>query len=66
MLKEIFEEPEAVENAIKGRLVLEDGLAKLGGLEMVEKNLRNINRLIITACGTAFYAGLVGEYMLEE
>jgi glucosamine--fructose-6-phosphate aminotransferase (isomerizing) len=66
MLKEIFEEPEAVANAIRGRLIVRDGLAKLGGLEMVEKELRRLNRLIITACGTAYYAGLVGEYMLEE
>ena len=66
MLKEIYEEPEAVENAIRGRLVLKDGLAKLGGLEAVENDLRKINRLIITACGTAYYAGLAGEYMLEE
>lgn len=66
MLKEIYEEPEAVENAIRGRLIIKDGLAKLGGLEAVEKDLRKINRLIITACGTAYYAGLVGEYMLEE
>lgn len=66
MLKEIYEEPEAVENAIRGRLILKDGLAKLGGLEMVEKDLRKINRLITTACGTAYFAGLVGEYMLEE
>ncbi len=66
MLKEIFEEPEAVANAIRGRLIVRDGLAKLGGLEMVEKELRKLNRLIITACGTAYYAALVGEYMLEE
>lgn len=66
MLKEIYEEPEAVENAIRGRLILKDGLAKLGGLETVEKELRKTNRLIITACGTAYFAGLTGEYMLEE
>src|SRR3989344_9560713 len=66
MLKEIFEEPEAVRNAIRGRIVLQDGLAKLGGLELKEKDLRKINRLIISACGTAYIAGLVGEYMLEE
>jgi len=66
MLKEIFEEPEAVENAIRGRLIIRDGLAKLGGLEMVERELRRINRLIITACGTAYLAGLAGEYMFEE
>ena len=66
MLKEIYEEPEAVENAIRGRLIIKDGLAKLGGLEAVESDMRKINRLIITACGTAYYAGLVGEYMVEE
>ncbi len=66
MLKEIYEEPEAVENAIRGRLIIKDGLAKLGGLEAVENDMRKINRLIITACGTAYYAGLVGEYMIEE
>ncbi|MDP3697481.1 MAG: glutamine--fructose-6-phosphate transaminase (isomerizing) [Candidatus Taylorbacteria bacterium] len=66
MLKEIYEEPEAVENAIRGRLIIKDGLAKLGGLEAVENDIRKINRLIVTACGTAYYAGLVGEYMIEE
>src|SRR3989344_5285699 len=66
MLKEIFEEPDAVRNAIRGRIIVQDGLAKLGGLELKEKDLRKINRLIISACGTAYIAGLVGEYMLEE
>lgn len=66
MLKEIYEEPEAVTNAIRGRLIIKDGIAKLGGLEAVEKDIIKINRLIITACGTAYYAGLVGEYMFEE
>ena len=66
MLKEIFEEPEAIRNSIRGRLIPEEGLAKLGGLENVTEKLREINRLIIIACGTARYAGLVGEYMIEE
>ena len=66
MLKEIYEEPEAVENATRGRLIIKDGLAKLGGLEAVESDMRKINRLIVTACGTAYYAGLAGEYMIEE
>src|SRR3989338_9795677 len=66
MLKEIFEEPEAVENAIRGRLIINDGLAKLGGLESVEDKIKRLNRLIISACGTAYLAGLTGEYMLEE
>jgi len=66
MLKEIMEGPEVIENTIRGRLVLEDGTAKLGGLEAVAEQLRNIKRIIIVGCGTAYYAGLVGEYMLEE
>ena len=66
MLKEIFEEPEAIKNSIRGRLIPEDGLAKLGGLEGVTDKLREIERIIIIACGTASYAGLVGEYMIEE
>ncbi len=66
MLKEIFEEPDAVRNAIRGRIIVQDGLAKLGGLELKEKDLRKIKRLIISACGTAYIAGLAGEYMLEE
>ncbi|MFH1551642.1 MAG: glutamine--fructose-6-phosphate transaminase (isomerizing) [bacterium] len=66
MLKEIFEQPEAIENSLRGRLIDDKGLSKLGGLELVEDKLRKIKRLIIVACGTAFYAGLVGEYMMEE
>jgi len=66
MLKEIFEEPFVLENTLRGRLILKDGLAKLGGLESAEKKLRNIDKIVISACGTAYYAGLVGEYMLEE
>lgn len=66
MLKEINEEPDAVENAIRGRLIIKDGLAKLGGLESVEDKIKRLNRLIISACGTAYIAGLTGEYILEE
>src|SRR3989344_4043925 len=66
MLKEIMEGPEVVENTLRGRLMLEKGMAKLGGLESVAKQLEKIDRIIIVACGTAYYAGLVGEYMLEE
>ncbi len=66
MLKEIFEEPEAVENAIRGRILLDIGSAKLGGLEDVKDRLKSIDRIVIAACGTAYYAGLIGEYMIEE
>jgi len=66
MLKEIMEEPEAIENAIRGRLMIEEGLVKLGGLDSVSEKLRKINHLILVACGTASFAARVGEYMLEE
>jgi glucosamine--fructose-6-phosphate aminotransferase (isomerizing) len=66
MLKEIFEAPEVIENAIRGRLIEKEGLAKLGGLEAIEEKLRNIQNLIIIACGTSYFASLVGEYMIEE
>ncbi len=66
MLKEIFEEPDAVRNVMRGRFDLEDGDARLGGLEEVAKELESVERLILSACGTSYYACLVGEYMLEE
>lgn len=66
MLKEIFEQPETIEDAIRGRILEDDGLARLGGLSNVLKRLKNINKIIIVSCGTSYYAGLIGEYMLEE
>jgi len=66
MLKEIMEEPDAVENAIRGRLMPEEGTVKLGGLDSVSEELKKVNQLILVACGTANYAARVGEYMLEE
>ncbi len=66
MLKEIMEGPEVIQNTLLGRLIEGQGLAKLGGLEAVTKQLARSNRIIIAGCGTAYYAGLVGEYMLEE
>jgi len=66
MLKEIMEEPETIENALRGRLMIEEGGVKLGGLDVIREKLRKINRLILIACGTASYAARVGEYMLEE
>ncbi|MDZ4227591.1 MAG: glutamine--fructose-6-phosphate transaminase (isomerizing), partial [Patescibacteria group bacterium] len=58
--------PEVIENTLRGRLIPSKGMAKLGGLESVTEQLEKIQRIIITACGTASYAGQVGEYMLEE
>lgn len=66
MRKEIFEEPEAIENSIRGRLIVEEGRAKLGGLSDVLEKLKNAKRILISGCGTAYFAGRVGEYMLEE
>lgn len=66
MLKEIMEGPEVIKNTLLGRLIEEEGNAKLGGLEDVAAELKGIERIIITACGTAYYGALVGEYMLEE
>jgi len=66
MLKEIFEGPDAVENSIRGRLVPDEGLVKLGGLSEVLPELKKAKRILISGCGTAYYAGRVGEYMLEE
>ena len=66
MLKEIFEQPETIKNAMRGRLIVEDGAARLDGLNLVLQELRQINRIIFVACGTSWHAALVGEYMIEE
>lgn len=66
MLKEIMEGPDVVHDTLRGRLLARQGNVKLGGLEGVRDQLKNIDRIIIVGCGTAYYAGLVGEYMLES
>ncbi len=66
MLKEIMEQPESLERALQGRLVLEEGNSRLGGLASVEKKLKQVSAVYIAACGTARHAGLIGEYMFEE
>ena len=66
MLKEIFEQPQSVENAMRGRLILEDGTAKLGGLNLAHDDLLQIDNIIITACGTSWHAALIGELLIEE
>ena len=66
MLKEIFEQPEALRNTMRGRLLFADGSAKLAGLDANRLELRSLNRIIITACGTSYYAGMVGEYLIED
>ncbi len=66
MLKEIFEQPKSLQDSFGGRISLDNGTARLGGLTEVADRMRGIERIIIVACGTAWHAGLVGEYMLEE
>jgi glucosamine--fructose-6-phosphate aminotransferase (isomerizing) len=65
MLKEIFEQPRTIENALRGRLDRDASTAKFGGLNMSLAELRSVNRIVITACGTSWHAGLVGEYLFE-
>ena len=66
MLKEIYEQPTTLRNAIRGRLDQEEGISRLNGLNLQYDGLRNIKRIIITACGTSWHAGLIGKYMIEE
>jgi glutamine---fructose-6-phosphate transaminase (isomerizing) len=66
MLKEIFEQPASIVNSLRGRLLMDSGTARLQGLNLLQPELRSIQRIIIVACGTSFYAGKVGEYVIEE
>ncbi len=66
MLKEICEQPESIRNTLRGRLLEEEGTAKLGGLNLSDEDLLKVDRVVLTACGTSWHAALVGEYMLEE
>ena len=66
MLKEIYEQPRSIRDCMRGRIYPEKGLVKLGGLKEYNEKLKNIDRIIIVACGTSWHAGLVGEYLIEE
>jgi glucosamine--fructose-6-phosphate aminotransferase (isomerizing) len=66
MLKEIFEQPQTVENTMRGRLILDDGTSKLGGLNLSHEQLMAVDNVIITACGTSWHSALIGEMMIEE
>ncbi|MEO8449807.1 MAG: glutamine--fructose-6-phosphate transaminase (isomerizing) [Gemmatimonadota bacterium] len=66
MLKEIFEQPESLTNTLRGHLLEEEGTARLRGLNLSDDELKKFDRVIITACGTSWHAGLIGEYMIEE
>ncbi len=66
MLKEIFEQADSVRDAMRGRLSLEECTAKLGGLNMTAAELRDVGRIVLTGCGTALHAAMVGEYLIEQ
>lgn len=66
MLKEIFEQPDTIRDTLRGRLLKEEGTARLGGLNMNESDLLDIDNITITACGTSWHSALIGEHMLEE
>ncbi len=65
MLKEIFEQPEAIRNAMRGRLDVDAATTRFGGLNLSPQQLRQAKRLILTGCGTSWHAGLVGKYQIE-
>ena len=66
MMKEIFEQPETLRNTMRGRLLEEEGTVRLGGITLSAAELKGIKRVIVTACGTSWHAGLLGGYMMEE
>ncbi len=66
MLKEIFEQPQTIQNTMRGRLVADEGFTKLGGLNLTKEELQSLDQIIITACGTSWHSALIGELMIEE
>jgi glucosamine--fructose-6-phosphate aminotransferase (isomerizing) len=66
MLKEIYEQPRSIRDCMRGRIYPQQGRVQLGGLKEYAEKLKNIDRIIIVACGTSWHAGLVGEYLIEE
>lgn len=66
MLKEIFEQPETITNAFRGRILLDDAMVKLDGLRLKDEDFDKIERIIFIACGTSWHAALVAEYLIEE
>jgi len=66
MLKEIYEQPRSIKDCMRGRIYPQEGKVQLGGIKEFADKLKNIDRIIIVACGTSWHAGLVGEYLIEE
>jgi glucosamine--fructose-6-phosphate aminotransferase (isomerizing) len=66
MIKEIFEQPQTIQNTMRGRLVVDEGFSKLGGLNLTKEELLSIDHIVLTACGTSWHSALIGEMMIEE
>jgi glutamine---fructose-6-phosphate transaminase (isomerizing) len=66
MLKEIFEQPQTLEQTMRGRLLHDEGTSKLGGLNLTDDELLTFDNIVITACGTSWHSALIGEHMIEE
>ncbi|MFD0795728.1 glutamine--fructose-6-phosphate transaminase (isomerizing) [Mucilaginibacter litoreus] len=66
MLKEIYEQPRSIRDCLRGRIYPTEGLVQLGGIKDYIEKLKELDRIIIVACGTSWHAGLVGEYLIEE
>ncbi len=66
MLKEIFEQPESLWNTLRGHLLEDEGTSRVTGLNLSDEQIKQLDRIVITACGTSWHSGLIGEYMLEE
>jgi glucosamine--fructose-6-phosphate aminotransferase (isomerizing) len=66
MLKEIYEQPQVILDCMRGRMNAEQGWIKLGGVDEYATRINNAKRIIITACGTSWHSGLIGEYLIEE
>jgi glutamine---fructose-6-phosphate transaminase (isomerizing) len=66
MLKEIFEQPTTVTDTMRGRLLIEEGFSKLGGINILKDDLMAVDNILITACGTSWHSALIGKLMIEE
>lgn len=66
MMKEIYEQPRSIRDCMRGRIYPQQGKVQLGGIKEYADKLKNVDRIIIVACGTSWHAGLVGEYLIEE
>jgi len=66
MLKEIYEQPSAIKDTYRGRLLVDQGIIKMSGIDQNLEKFLNADRIIIVACGTSWHAGLVAEYIFED